>query len=436
LNINIENYEIWFLDYAEGNLDESQKQELFAFLADHPELKNELEEFEILEVNLFETKFPDKSSLKKTPAYNSDDFIAYHEGDLSETEKKEVESIIASNPSAKKEFDQLAKMYLQPDCQIVFQDKDKLKSENLKIDQEMLIAFHEGDLAENQQKSVLALIQSNPEAKKEFDQIGKLYLSADATVIFPDKSKLKKKEGLIIPLFVRYAAVAASLLLVISLFFLSEEQQYEERETYVENSEDNYAEDEGEDTLEIPFKNNVATQDLIEPIPFDQQIAVSNSDKSNKGITPFEKVPEENSIANNQNPNLNNAKVSEPSALDLKQITSLEVASNLPSKLGGYKSLPNVVLLDDIEDNVALNTGNENSQTNSANESISLLAFVEEKAAQAVTGEKKKKLRLFDVIKKVGDKSKLYDLNEKENNQFTLKVLTMEMEGKRKRISL
>ncbi len=46
MNININNYEEWMIDYVEGNLSAGQRREFFEFLSLHPALKSELELFE------------------------------------------------------------------------------------------------------------------------------------------------------------------------------------------------------------------------------------------------------------------------------------------------------------------------------------------------------------------------------------------------------
>ncbi|MDA9072069.1 hypothetical protein N9J85_00060 [bacterium] len=46
--IGLHNYEAWFLDYSEGNLTENQMMELEVFLEQHPNLKQELTDFEVV----------------------------------------------------------------------------------------------------------------------------------------------------------------------------------------------------------------------------------------------------------------------------------------------------------------------------------------------------------------------------------------------------
>ncbi|MDA3823594.1 MAG: hypothetical protein PF450_13425, partial [Bacteroidales bacterium] len=66
MDINRNNYEVFFLDYAEGNLSADQEEILHRFLKFNPDLSAELETFSIhpLESNLEE--FPNKNLLKKS----------------------------------------------------------------------------------------------------------------------------------------------------------------------------------------------------------------------------------------------------------------------------------------------------------------------------------------------------------------------------------
>lgn len=138
MNISKENYEIWFMDFADGKLSAEEKVSLQAFLDLHPELHSEFETFRELHSITFNTEFvqvADKSTLKKniqpTPAIHVDNYtefiIADMEGDLSENEKAELSSFIAKNPVIKKEQHLLRATKLHPDKAILFPKKNSLK---------------------------------------------------------------------------------------------------------------------------------------------------------------------------------------------------------------------------------------------------------------------------------------------------------------------
>lgn len=124
------NYEAYFLDFHEGNLSEGLTRELFSFLNNNPDLKEEFESFEMISVVPPDKKFFDKDSLKKdtitTSNYNTW-FAGYIENDLSSEQKKEVEAFVEKNHSLKTELEIFKQTKLVPDHQILFEDKKQLK---------------------------------------------------------------------------------------------------------------------------------------------------------------------------------------------------------------------------------------------------------------------------------------------------------------------
>ena len=133
MNINLNNYEAWFLDYHEGNLSPDLVKELMKFIAKHPELKEEFESFEpvILQAG-DKIKYDAKEALKKQGSNishsNFDEYaIEYVEGTLPAASQKKLEEFIAQNPTYKKELELYAKTKLVADATIVFDDKLSLK---------------------------------------------------------------------------------------------------------------------------------------------------------------------------------------------------------------------------------------------------------------------------------------------------------------------
>lgn len=134
--ISIFNYEAFYLDFLEGNLNEEDTALLFQFLEKHPELKVDLDEFEGL---TFEENTADLTSFKaslKQPdlvadSINNDNFetfaIAALEGQLSANQQQAFEAYVASNPSVAEEWKLTQALVLEPDTTIVFADKEGLK---------------------------------------------------------------------------------------------------------------------------------------------------------------------------------------------------------------------------------------------------------------------------------------------------------------------
>lgn len=66
MTINRNNYEMYFLDYLEGNLDPVMEEELKTFLANHPDLSAELEQYRNITLSAPDVHFPYKHHLRKT----------------------------------------------------------------------------------------------------------------------------------------------------------------------------------------------------------------------------------------------------------------------------------------------------------------------------------------------------------------------------------
>lgn len=135
MSITKNNYEIYFIDYFDGNLSVEGEVELMLFLDNNPDLKEEFESFDNINLEQEEIVFSNKSSIKKTEILNfaslseknyENSFIAYFEGDLDNNEKQEVEKFLKLNPSLNREFEIHSKLILQKE-EITYENKEQLK---------------------------------------------------------------------------------------------------------------------------------------------------------------------------------------------------------------------------------------------------------------------------------------------------------------------
>nr|WP_321353796.1 hypothetical protein [uncultured Draconibacterium sp.] len=128
--INRTNYEAYFIDYLEGNLDEGMIDSFIAFLKANPDLKKELELYEPISLEPEKVAFSNKAELYKSNFDNEEAFdnaaIALLEDDLSKKEKQEFETYLASHPEKKKQAALFEKTILTADESIVFANKKKL----------------------------------------------------------------------------------------------------------------------------------------------------------------------------------------------------------------------------------------------------------------------------------------------------------------------
>jgi hypothetical protein len=137
MTVNRKNYEIFFLDFYEKNLDPGQVRELMEFLAQNPDLKKEFDEFEIIRLNNnTDNFFPLKSSIKKKSAFNPaiinyDNYtqflISSIEDELNESDARQLSLFIKENPSAARELELFKLTKIKPDLSIVYPKKYQLK---------------------------------------------------------------------------------------------------------------------------------------------------------------------------------------------------------------------------------------------------------------------------------------------------------------------
>ena len=128
--ITRDNYEPFFLDYLEGNLEENMINEFLDFLEQHPDLKEELHLFETIDLPEEQVVFQGKEHLYKPVTEEKSVFeikaIALMEGDLKAEERKSFEAYLASHPELNREYDLFLQTRLVADKGIKYPGKQNL----------------------------------------------------------------------------------------------------------------------------------------------------------------------------------------------------------------------------------------------------------------------------------------------------------------------
>jgi hypothetical protein len=133
MNINRNNYEEYFLLYADNELSQVERKVVEIFVQENIDLK---EEFLMIQMTLNlpdkEIKLSDKSFLQKevAPFINENNyeevFVLYHDNELPIAERTEVDNFIADHAGLKAEFELLGKITVAPDLLVSFPDKKSL----------------------------------------------------------------------------------------------------------------------------------------------------------------------------------------------------------------------------------------------------------------------------------------------------------------------
>lgn len=134
MKIDRNNYEEFFIDYLDGNLDETQIIMLEEFLRQHPDLREELEGLEKIQILPGEEEFLDKENLKQidlTGTVDEDNFaffcIAENEGDLNEKQKEQLRQYLLIHPEKASEKADYAKVYLAANQDVHYPGKKSLQ---------------------------------------------------------------------------------------------------------------------------------------------------------------------------------------------------------------------------------------------------------------------------------------------------------------------
>ncbi len=119
MRIDRSNYEIWLVDWLDGNLNDLQVEQLFIFLDENPDLKEEFKDIGTTKLIPSGRSFPHKEILKKSAADLSlsqfeDLSVAFLENDLSSEQKEEIAEIIEKDEVKKKSFELIQKTRLAP----------------------------------------------------------------------------------------------------------------------------------------------------------------------------------------------------------------------------------------------------------------------------------------------------------------------------------
>lgn len=130
MDINRNNYEAYFIDYLEDNLDKNIVDDFIEFLQQNPDLKEELKVLSKVSVVAENIEFSKKERLYKEKLDSEKEFnqtaIASLEDDISVTEKREFNNYIEQHPDKKRDVALFSKTKLVPDKTVIFRNKKRL----------------------------------------------------------------------------------------------------------------------------------------------------------------------------------------------------------------------------------------------------------------------------------------------------------------------
>lgn len=232
--INRHNYEGFYIDYLDGNLDAEKAAEMEAFLEANPDLAEELEGMEEMRLSPESHSF-DKSGLKVPNLerfeedQNQRDLLFYKaiEGEASPQELQVLDALVR-NEEFSREYNLWKMAVVKP------LESDKVSGLNLhRLPLELpvtasnfenfLIALSEGLLSEEEKRAVEEFAGQTKGGQRDLEFYQNLRLETPKGVFFPDKDQLKKRKKRVI--WLRAAAIILLLTFLGSLsLFLGDDE--------------------------------------------------------------------------------------------------------------------------------------------------------------------------------------------------------------------
>ena len=140
MEISRDNYEEYFLMYADNELTDAEKAEVLIFLKSNRDLE---EEFRMIlgtvsapvDIRLEHKEFLYKARTVNTIGQDNFEefFVQYHDGELPCAEQEDVLSFLKENPYLKPVFEQIGLARLRADESVVFEEKQALYKNRSKI---------------------------------------------------------------------------------------------------------------------------------------------------------------------------------------------------------------------------------------------------------------------------------------------------------------
>jgi anti-sigma factor RsiW len=159
-------------------------------------------------------------------------FLLYADQELNPADRAAVEAFVLVHPDLKAELDTILQTLLPQETVAVFSDKESLFRTtettlvNITNYEAFFVRYADDELSNEEKAATELFVYKHPECQEDFELIQQARLSADASILFPDKNILYRtsdRKKPVVQLWMRYAA-AAILLLMAGIFWLQQRE--------------------------------------------------------------------------------------------------------------------------------------------------------------------------------------------------------------------
>jgi len=140
-------------------------------------------------------------------------FILYADNELSSDDRRLVDEFVLSNPDLKDELDIYQHSILTPDTSLNFENKESL----LRHD-ESIMSYIDDELKADEKTELEKLVEGSPKLQQELQLYRQTKLQPDTEIVFENKSVLyRSTERRVVPMRIMRWAAAAAILLAVSV---------------------------------------------------------------------------------------------------------------------------------------------------------------------------------------------------------------------------
>lgn len=261
-------------------------------------------------------------------------FLLYVDGELNETDMKDVDAFVNMHPHLKTELDVLLSTKLTPDA--IFINKDELYSFSMDklINEEQLLSYIDEELSLEEKNKIETKISSVPALQLEHEILLKTKLDPNEIIAYPNKEELYKRTRRVVP-FSPWLRAAAIFVLVAVGFII-----YEKR-TGTGNQRSiavNHPSSQPKQQTIIPTENKkpiIAPENVVNG---DEQLAVLADHSTKKKTTQENKISNPSktnvneSVVKNDLPNKTDIAVHNPDNDKIERSTSTSLIAYVPVK--------------------------------------------------------------------------------------------------------
>jgi hypothetical protein len=330
-------------------------------------------------------------------------FLLYADKELSAEEKSMVEMFVKQNADLEEEFVMLQQSVVKPDATVRLADKNSLYRSEGFIDknnyEEKFLLYNDNELSLSEIEETEKFVLTNPSLQNEFTLLQKVKYEPDTSILFPDKSSLHKKENDSRIISFRWKALAAAVFLGIGLWTGIHYLQPKKPEKFIATKQI------AEPKVKVPIKPVEPKQESKAPLVITDQnssapkIIEKNFDnKEKKQIQPIQNTTVKNIQPVNNKPKLNIVEKKKESVAVIEP----PVNNNLINKK--TNELPEPINTTPEPNNKTINTATPSSQNNYT-KPASYIADAEVKSDNYVfynvTAEEFRKSKVGNFFKKV-----------------------------------